>query len=158
MVDYTPDFIGLAALLVAGAAGWFNWRQTRAQEGQLRAQREQLDATITQLRTEEQKVEQLTGLVGSLADMVETQKLELAVVQKQLEIATKAFELQKATLDFQKQASERDALLKQAEIQTAQAQLSWDQTGPLAKAKMWADQGIQNVADKLRRIFSRKSS
>lgn len=153
MTDYTPDIIAIVALIVAGAVGWFNWRQTRAQEGQLKAQKEQLEATVAQIQVEEKKLDQLTGLVGSLADMVETQKLALAVVQKQLEIANRALELQRATLNFQKQASERDALLKQAEIQTAQAQLAWDQTGPLAKVKMWADQGIQNLADKLRRIF-----
>ncbi len=155
MTDYIPDVIGIVALIVAGAVGWFNWRQTRAQEGQLKAQKVQLDATVAQVQLEEKKLDQLTGLVGSLADMVETQKLELAVVQKQLEIANKALELQKATLDFQKQTSERDAMLKQTEIQTAQAQLAWDQTGPLAKVKTWADQGIQNVAEKLRRLFNK---
>lgn len=148
MVDIWGDAIAIAALLVSAFVAWFAW-------GQLRAQRETLEATVAQIKLDEGKLERLGGVVDSLKGMVETQKEQVAALERQVEIATRALKLQEETLAFERAKAERDAQLKQNELQLRAAQLAWDQTGPLAKAKVWVDRGLDEAGKKLRRFLGR---
>lgn len=148
MVDLWGDGVAVAALVVAGIVAWFTW-------GQLRAQRAQLDAAVEQIKVDEGKLARLSDLVVSLKGMLETQKAQVAALEKQVEIATRALKLQEETLAFESAKAATDAQLKQGELDLQRAQLAWDQTGPLAKAKVWVDRGLEDAGRKIRRFLGR---